>query len=329
MLKYKKNEAKAWAKEHLTGDITTYPTIFRENGEVDLEAMRSNFQRSLKFGAEGFWVNGVVGEHFALTKEEKRKILELAVEEGAKNKVPVISAVTYGGIKDAMEMLKHAEDVGTDCVFLGGPTGETLSEESVYEWYKYIAERVNISLFIFNTSTYHPLLPKYIAKLAAECPNIVGLKPLIPAFAGEVMRAFREAHTELLLYTPLSIRFLTVLSGIVPAELATSAGAYQHLLQNSEDQVATKCWQLAKQGELAKSGELYFSTVGPRADFLQAKLYNWVTIFQPTHNIPLWKYWYELMGFHGGPTRMPYLPATLEAKRSLKEGLVRLGIIKG
>ena len=93
MPKYTKKEAKAWAKEHLTGDIATQTTVFKEDLELDLEAMRDNYRRSLKFGTDGFLVNGQVGEHTSLTMDEKKKIAELAVEEGKKNKVPVAEII--------------------------------------------------------------------------------------------------------------------------------------------------------------------------------------------------------------------------------------------
>ena len=93
MLKYKKKEAKEWIKHNFTGDIPTLLTCFKENGEVDYDAMRFNFRHILKFGTEGYAVNAYAGEQNALTKEEKKKILELTVEEAQRNKVFAMTSV--------------------------------------------------------------------------------------------------------------------------------------------------------------------------------------------------------------------------------------------
>ena len=249
MLKYKKNEAKEWIKQNLTGDIPTMITCFKEDGEVDYEAMRYNFRHILKFGTEGYAINAFAGEQDSLNKEEKKKILELAVEEGQRNKVYVMTSI-IGCLPDVMERLKHAEDIGADAVWLGGPPSPGLSEEGTYQWYKYIADRVNIALAIFNTASPFPLGAFSVAKLAAECPNIVSLKPCPPPICEEVIQALKEFKTEITLFMPFHGAFPSLLAGLIPPELASFANGDRFMYNTRTDQPATECWNLAKKGQL-------------------------------------------------------------------------------
>ena len=233
MLKYQKKDAKEWIKHNLTGDIPTIMTCFTEDGEVDYEAMRHNFRHILKFGTEGYAVNAYLGEQGSLTKEEKLKIFELTIEEAQRNKVLAMTSV-IGCLPDVMERIKHAEDLGADAVWLEGPPGMYVSEEGIYQWYKYIADRVNIALAVFTKQ----VSPWTVARLAAECPNIVSKKTVPPHEAPELLQALKTYKTEITLFMPFHSAFPCVLAGVVPAELASFVNADRYIYNSIKDQPA-------------------------------------------------------------------------------------------
>jgi dihydrodipicolinate synthase/N-acetylneuraminate lyase len=326
MPKYKKKEAKEWIKQYFTGDIPTMITCFKENGEVDYEAMRHNFRHILKFGTEGYAVNAYAGEQDSLTKEEKMKIFELTVEEAQRNKVFAMTSV-IGPLADVMERVKHAEDLGADAVWLSGPPGAPgLTEEGVYQWYKYIADRTNIALAIF----YNDISPRMVARLAAECPNIVSKKTCPPSICEAVMRELKAFKTEITLFMPFHSAFTCVLSGLVPPELASFVNADLYAYNTPTDHIGKKCWELAKKGDLKKAADLFYSEPLKSRREWMITLRGINTPYQSAGiaKIPLWKYWHELMGFRGGPCRLPYLPPTAAEKRQLKADMIRLGYIE-
>jgi dihydrodipicolinate synthase/N-acetylneuraminate lyase len=327
MPEYKKKEAKEWIKQNFTGDIPTMLTCFKENGEVDYEAMRFNFRYILKFDTEGYAVNAFVGEQDSLTKEEKMKILELAVEEAQRNKVFAMTSV-IGPLADVLERIKHAEDIGADAVWLGGPPCGGLSEEGTYQWYKYIADRVNIALGCFNTQPVGALTPRNVARLAAECPNIVSLKTVPPSICWDILRALKEYKTEITLFIPFHSAFSSVLSGVVPPELASFVNGDRYIYNTLTDKPATKCWQLAKKGELKQAAELFYGEpLNSRREYINKNLRVNNTPYNSSGvvDFPLFKYWHELVGFKGGPCRLPLLPPSEEAKKKLKADLIKLG----
>ncbi|MFC1901970.1 dihydrodipicolinate synthase family protein [Chloroflexota bacterium] len=327
MLKYEKKEAKKWVKENLTGCVPTMTTVFTEDEDVDYEGMRYNFRNILKFDAEGYAVNAMAGEVYALTKEEKKNILELAVEEAQRNKVRVITSV-IDSLPEALERVKHAEAVGADAVWLSPPMQMDLNEEGVIQWYKYIADRVNIALAIFNIAN---LGPGSVARLAAECPNIVSLKTCPPLIAAEVLKALREANTEITLFMPMHSGFVCVLAGMIPPEYASYVNGERWAYNTEKDKSATKCWELAKKGELVKAAEIFYGEpLVRRRTYFDKK-------FRPKNTpmassgvslVPLWKYWWELLGLRGGPCRLPLLPPTAEEKLEVKAAMIELGYIE-
>jgi hypothetical protein len=144
------------------------------------------------------------------------------------------------------------------------------------------------------------------------------------------MQALKAFKTEITLFMPFHSAFPSVLAGIIPPELASFDNADRYVYNTTTDHPATKCWELAKKGELKKAAELFYGEpLKSRREFL-------ITLRgenNPYHssgiaNIPIWKYWHELMGFRGGPCRLPYLPPTAAEKRQLKADMIRLGYIE-
>ena len=326
-MKYKKKEAKEWIQENFTGDIPTLPTWFKENGEVDYEAMRFNFRHILKFGTDGYAVNAFCGEQDALTKEEKLKILELTVEEAKRNKVLAMTSV-IGPMGEVLERIKHAENLGADAIWLSGPPGAPgLTEEGVYQWYKYIADRVNIALAIF----YNDISPQMVARLAAECPNIVSKKTCPPSQTEAMLRELKARNTEITLFMPFHSAFTVVLAGLVPPRLASFVNADLYAYNTPDDHIGKKCWELAKKGDLKKAADLFYSEplTGRREWMITLRGLNTPYQSAGIAKIPIWKYWHQLMGFRGSITcRLPFLPPTAAEKRKMKADMVRLGYLE-
>lgn len=69
-------------------------------------------------------INPVAGEIFSLSRQEKKKVVQIAVEE-AKGKVPVVAGAIDWTTTDTVEIAKDAKDAGADGIFLVPPSGAT------------------------------------------------------------------------------------------------------------------------------------------------------------------------------------------------------------
>src|SRR3989304_2804166 len=81
-MKYRRHDAKAYAREHLRGIWAATLTPFTADLRLDEAGWGRNLRhwyRSL--GIAGLFVNGKQGEFYAMTVEERKRTAELAVEE--------------------------------------------------------------------------------------------------------------------------------------------------------------------------------------------------------------------------------------------------------
>ncbi len=161
--------------ETLKGSIVALVTPFR-GGKIDEESFRNLIRWHLKEGTHGILVSGTTGESATLSKEEKKRLFEIALEE-AKGKLPLIAGTGTNDTQKTLELTKMAEEMGMDAALLVTPYYNKPTQKGLYEHYKYIASQVKIPLILYNVPgrTAVNLLPETTAKLS-EIENIVAIK---------------------------------------------------------------------------------------------------------------------------------------------------------
>ncbi len=103
-------------------------TPFKENFEVDEKALRKHLQYFLqpKFkdngSGAGVIINPEAGELFYLSREEKRRNVEIAMEECG-GKMPVFAGVFDLRTEDAVKVAVDAKEAGADGLFVFPPQG--------------------------------------------------------------------------------------------------------------------------------------------------------------------------------------------------------------
>ncbi len=162
-------------RERLLGSIVALITPFKK-GKIDEESFRNLIRWHLKEGTHGILLSGTTGESATLTKEEKKRLFEIALEE-AKGKVPLIAGTGTNDTAKTLELTKMAEEIGMDAVLLVTPYYNKPTQKGLYEHYKYIASQVKIPIILYNVPgrTSINLLPETTAKLS-EIENIVAIK---------------------------------------------------------------------------------------------------------------------------------------------------------
>lgn len=162
-------------RETLKGSIVALVTPFK-GGKIDEESFRNLIRWHLKEGTHGILVSGTTGESATLSKEEKKRLFEIALEE-AKGKVPLIAGTGTNDTQKALELTKMAEELGMDYALIVTPYYNKPTQKGLYEHYKYIASQVRIPIILYNVPgrTGVNLLPETTAKLS-EIDNIVAIK---------------------------------------------------------------------------------------------------------------------------------------------------------
>ena len=227
-------------------------TPFDVRGEVDLGATEAVVELFLEAGVDGISPLGSTGEFSHLTGEERKRFAE-EVTRIVAGRVPLVIGVGAPGTREAVELARHAESVGADSVLVVSPFYWKASEEGLFRHFAAVAESVEIPVVIYNLPmlTGIDLSPSLIARLAAEYPNIIGLKDTVTEY-NHVVSVLREIR-------PVRDDF-SVLIGwedlILPSLLAGVDGSIC-AFANVAPELFVNLVEAARTGDLAKATRLH------------------------------------------------------------------------
>ena len=150
-------------------------TPFR-NGAVDEDAFVRLVERQIAGGVHGLVPVGTTGETSTLSHDEHRRVVELCVKTAA-GRVPVIAGAGSNATAEAIELVRHAKQIGADAALVVTPYYNRPSQEGLYAHYAAINEAVQLPVLVYNVPgrTSVDISNDTLARLA-KLPNIVGIK---------------------------------------------------------------------------------------------------------------------------------------------------------
>jgi 4-hydroxy-tetrahydrodipicolinate synthase len=175
-------EARDWAPGALRGIIDSLYTPFQGPGgeSVDEGALRALIGHCLgALDHDGIWVGGLVGEYWALSVDERKRVLEVAIAEVSAVKPGALVEACPAGtnVLETVELTRHAAETGADICFLIPPYFEARGYEATRELLLYVSDRTDIALGLFNTHAGGWILtPEECARLIDEFPALCAVK---------------------------------------------------------------------------------------------------------------------------------------------------------
>jgi len=230
----------------LQGSIVALVTPFKD-GKVDEASLRNLIKWHLQEGTHGILVLGTTGEAVTIDLEERKRVMEIALEE-AKGEVPLIVGTGTNDTQKVLKYTKLAEEMGFDAALIVTPYYNKPTQNGLYEHYSYIAKNTNIPIILYNVPgrTSVNLLPETTAKLS-QIENIVAIKEA----CGDIKQV-----TELLLKCP---KDFTILSGDDFTAYATVMLGGKGVISVAANVMPREMSQLmesALNGDVAKAQEL-------------------------------------------------------------------------
>lgn len=148
-----------------------------KNGGIDEKAFRKIVNWQIAEGSHGLVPVGTTGESPTLTPEEHKRVVEICVGE-AKGRVPVIAGTGSNATAEAIDYTEHAKEAGADAALVVVPYYNKPTQEGIYAHFKAIADAVDIPIIVYNVPgrTVANISVETLARLAADCSNIVGTK---------------------------------------------------------------------------------------------------------------------------------------------------------
>ena len=166
-------------QDSLKGPISLVMTPFKENGDLDVTALKEMLKHLVKkFKGKDvvFLAGGSTGEFYALNDEEYKLYVKTVVE-AVNGEIPLLIGTARAATRYTIEASKYAQDAGADGLLIVNVFYHPTFEECIYNHYKEIANSLKIGIVIYNnpmtTKLYiYPDLMKRLSKI----DNIIGLK---------------------------------------------------------------------------------------------------------------------------------------------------------
>lgn len=164
----------------LAGSYVALPTPFRD-GHVDLAAFRSLVEWHRDGASAGVVVCGTTGEAATLEDDERRLLLETAVEV-AGGRTQVIAGVGTNGTRTTARLAREACRAGADALLVVTPYYNRPGPRGLLWHYGAVSEASDRPVILYNvpTRTGVDLKPELAAEIAASCPNVIGIKEAAP-----------------------------------------------------------------------------------------------------------------------------------------------------
>ena len=162
-------------KTIFTGAATAIVTPMNENS-VDYESFGKLIDWQIEEGIDAIVVAGTTGEASTLSDDEHKDVITYAVKK-VNGRVPVIAGTGSNDTAYAIELTKHACEVGADAVLVVTPYYNKATQNGLIKMFTAIADASSVPVILYNvpSRTGCNIAPKTCAVLA-EHPNIVAIK---------------------------------------------------------------------------------------------------------------------------------------------------------
>lgn len=316
-MKYRRDEAKAFARENMRGIWAAALQPFGEDLSIDEAGMRANIRHWVEdLGIDGLFIAGKQGEYFSMSVEERKRVFEIAVDATRGTGAGTIMSCSDQNMDTVIELARHAQAVGADYIVVHAPVLSFVTDRDglLYEYYRRVGEAVDIGIAMWSHPDSGYLMSPELCARIADLPNIVAIKYSVPReMYAELTRL---AGDRILVSTASEDEWLDNILELGWRLYLCSSPPY--LLQTAVDCRMRAYTDLAFAGT-AEEARRVRDSLNPVRDAMKrtrpgAKPH--------AHQ----KYWQELLGQAGGPVRAPMLELTEADKQATRQAFEECGL---
>jgi 4-hydroxy-2-oxoglutarate aldolase len=320
------------------GILPPLPTPFKEDGALDLDALRSNVEQLNSTGLTGYLALGSNSEAVHVTPDEASQVFATVKQAAAPGKI-VIGGTGQLSTAVTIDMTKRAADAGCVAALIVTPFyyKNSMTGEALKKHYFTIADQSPIPVMIYNVPANTGLtIASLVVAEIAQHPNVVGIKDSAGDInqLAETVRLTRSkgdkhpersaaeskdaVSTDATLRSASSTGFV-VFSGNYGAMLPSlSFGVNGGILalSNIAPNECVEIYELFQQGRIAEAGELHLRLL-PVARAVTTQF-----------GVPGLKAAMEMLGYKGGYPRLPLLPLGENQRVELEKILREAELLK-
>jgi 4-hydroxy-2-oxoglutarate aldolase len=295
------------AELSLHGVFSPVATPFSEDGDVAHDKLESNLARWNETGLRGYVVLGSNGEYVYLNEKEKRQVLETARRTIPGDKLMIAGT----GCESTIETLKltyQAAKLGADAAIVINPSyfKTQMTIPVLANHFRVIADDSAIPIIVYNFTpgTGIDLAADLLVELSYH-QNILGVKDSfgnIAKMGDTIRRADPSFHV---LAGSANFFYPSLYMGVTGGILA---------LANIAPQEAVHLYRLYKEGA-ANDGQALYLRLLPANVAVTARF-----------GVSGLKAALEMVGYYGGPPRLPLLPLDDQNRAELRTILDKAGL---
>lgn len=282
-----------------------------DTGEVNLSAMQENLRRWGDYSIQGMVLAGTTGEA-VLVDEDERVALVRAAKEALDRHILLTVGTGLESTRATLRLTRRVADEGADAVLVQPPAyyKGAMTPEALREHYLAVAEGSPIPVIVYQAPLRMSTLdfPTGLVAELSRHDNIVGIKDSRGKLdlMGELVEQCQEGFQVLvgsgaLLYPAMEVG---AVGGIVA-------------VANMAPGPSGDLFQAFKAGRGSEAGRLQ-QQIGPVHNEIVGSI-----------GVPGVKYALDLLQYHGGDPRPPILPLAQKGRDSVKEILIRNGLLNG
>jgi 4-hydroxy-tetrahydrodipicolinate synthase len=288
------------ARKTLRGVFPLMPFVLKKNREIDLPGLEENVRAYEEAGFDGFVSFGCMGEFYASSFEEFKKVVDVAV--GASRKLSCVFGTTFHNTRDCVERTKYAQDAGADGVMIGLPYLIPCTAEAAFEHFRIVngvADELQImiynnpSSFRFNIDVglWDRLMQLDRVKAVKESNGDVTHRTRVVSHISKRINVFSGGENWLL------------------GDSLVGANSLVGVVAPGAPQAAIQFFEACMKRDLARAVPYHIKFTQVYDDLTAQNEVAWE------------KACAELGGFKAGPPREPYLPLEGAPRSRLASGL--------
>ncbi len=292
------------------GIIHVPVTPFTSENKVDPDTYAKVLEFLIRHNAASLCINLHLAESLNLTTDERKLLAKTAVNVVA-GRVPVIVHVSMPGTDQAVELARHAEKIGADCVMAIAPYYWKPSQEALYEHFSAIMSATDLPFIAYSSPTIMDgvgIAPSMLVKLMEQFPKFIGLKEASHNWEKylELGRAARKVRADFGLFVGTE--------WIIPC-LTLGGTACMSIFGGVAPRFVQALYDATIEGRLKDALKL---------QYIYSEVYQITKVEYPAPTKAMW----EIMGRSVGAPRLPNRPLAEDRKKEIRSALARLGLLE-
>lgn len=161
----------------ISGIFNILATPFSADYAVDYDSLRRLVRFQMNLGAQGLTILGVMGEAAKLSVDERRAVMDTAVETVA-GAIPIVVGTSHSELATCIALSEAAFAAGADGVMIAPPPLEDKSDAAILALYSEIAETISGAIVVQDFPPVNDVImsPDALASIAEAIPNARYLK---------------------------------------------------------------------------------------------------------------------------------------------------------